>query len=136
MSLKMIRAVLDSNVFISSLFWRGAPYRIVQKGLGGGFIIITSPEVLREIGETLQRKFRFPIDDTNAFLEVITLNSYIVEPQEKVWIVKADPSDNKIIECAIAGEAHFIVSGDKHLLKVKEYTGVRILTPREFLKFL
>lgn len=132
----MIRAVLDTNVFISALFWRGSPYHILQKGLGGEFLIITSPEILKEINDTLHRKFLFPVDDTNAFLEVITLNSYIVEPEERVRVVTADPSDNKIVECAIAGKAHFIVSGDKHLLKIKEYENIRIIAPAQLLKRL
>jgi len=130
----MIRAVLDTNVFISALFWRGAPYQIMQKGLGGDFLIITSPEILKEIGETLQSKFEFPVEDTRAFLEIITLNSYVVEPRGRIEVVRADPSDNKIIECAVAGRAHFLVSGDRHLLNLKGYRGVKIVTPHQFLK--
>ncbi|MBI4159895.1 putative toxin-antitoxin system toxin component, PIN family [Candidatus Wolfebacteria bacterium] len=132
----MIRAVLDTNVFISSLFWRGVPYQIVQKGLGGSFLIVTSLEILEEIGETLRRKFRFPAEDTRAFLGIITVNSHLAEPQDKVEVVRADPPDNKIIECAVAGRAHFIVSGDRHLLDLRKHGGAKIVTAREFLSFL
>ena len=136
MFLKMIRAVLDTNIFISALFWRGIPYHVVKKGLEGNFHILVSQGILEEVGEKLYQKFKFPVEDTRTFLEVITVDSYLVEPEEKVRIVKDDPSDNKIIECALAGRAHFIVSGDKHLLKIKEYKNIRIITPRQFFKFL
>ena len=132
----MIRAVLDTNVFISSIFWLGAPYRIVQKGFEGDFVIVTSPEILKEVGNTLHRKFRFPAEDTNTFLEIITLNSYLVEPQERIRAVKADPHDDKIIECALSGQAHFIVSGDHHLLDLRQYKDIKIVNPRQFLKHL
>lgn len=135
-SSKMIRAVLDTNVFISALFWRGSPHHVLQKGLGGDFLIIISSEVLKEINDTLHRKFRFPVDDTNAFIEVITVNSYIVEPEERVRVVAADPSDNKVVECAIAGKAHFIVSGDRHLLDLREYRGIKVTNARKFLSLL
>ncbi|MDP3765803.1 MAG: putative toxin-antitoxin system toxin component, PIN family [Nanoarchaeota archaeon] len=57
----------------------------------------------------------------------------IIETEEKLEIVKEDPSDNIIMESAVEGKADFIVSGDQHLLKLKEYKGIKILTPREFL---
>ncbi len=132
----MIRAVLDTNIFISSLFWRGVPHHIVQRGLGGDFIIIISPEIIKEIGETLYSKFKFPAEDTRSFLEIIIVNSYLVEPRDRVEVIKKDPSDNKIIECAVAGRAHFIVSGDRHLLDLRGYGGIKIVTARKFSSFL
>jgi len=130
----MIRAVLDTNIFISALFWRGAPYEVLKAGLAGRFTLLVSAEIIWELKERLKNKFRFPDSDTDEFLEVVTLNSYIVKPVIQLKIVRADPTDNKIIECAIAGQAHFLVSGDRHLLDLKEYRSVKIITPRQFLK--
>jgi len=132
----MIKAVLDTNVLISSLFWKGAPYKIFQKGLGGTFIILTSLEILEEVKNKLINKFRFPLQDTNDFIEIITINSKIIKPTTKFDIVKEDPSDNKIIECALAGEANYIVSGDKHLLDIKRYNKIKIILPKDFLKLI
>lgn len=129
----MIRAVLDTNIFISSIFWCGAPYLVVQKGLRGDFVIVTSLEILKEVKNTLHKKFRFPVEDTNTFLEIITLNSYLVEPRKRIRAIKADPYDNKIIECAVAGRAHFIISGDRHLLDLRRYENIEIITPQQFL---
>ena len=63
-------------------------------------------------------------------------NSEIVEPSVKIDIIKDDPDDNKILECAIAGNVDCIVSNDKHLLKLKEFKGIKILTPKEFLSLM
>ena len=132
----MIKAVLDTNILISSLFWKGAPYEIVQKGIGGAFIIILSPEIIRETEDKLKNKFKFSVENTNAFLEVVALNSFIVEPMIKLRIVKADSTDDKIIECAVAGNVDYIVSGDKHLLNIKKHEQINIITPSKFLKLL
>lgn len=132
----MIKAVLDANVFISALFWRGAPYRVVEQGLGGAFIMVTSPDIIQETGRTLIRKFDFPPEDTREFLKTIVLSSYVVSPTEKLRVVKADPDDDKIIECAIAGGASFVVSGDRHLLDLKKYRSIVMISPQGFLKWL
>ena len=60
----------------------------------------------------------------------------LVTPNQKVDVIKEDPDDNKIIECAIEGKADCIITNDNHLLKIREYAGIRILTPSEFLKIL
>ena len=73
----MIRAVLDTNIFISALFWRGAPHEVLRAGLDGKYTLLTSAAILRELEERLKNKFHFPDVDTNEFLEVVTLNSYI-----------------------------------------------------------
>ena len=132
----MIKAVLDTNILISSLFWKGAPYEIVQKGIGGAFIIVLSPEIIRETEDKLKNKFKFSVENTNAFLEVVALNSFIVEPMIKLRVVKTDSTDNKIIECAVAGNVDYIVSGDKHLLNIKKHEQINIITPSKFLKLL
>ncbi len=132
----MIRAVLDTNIFISALFWKGAPYEVLKAGLDGKFTLLISTAILRELEERLKNKFHFPDDDTNEFLEIITLHSYIGEPKTLLKAVKADPTDNKIVECAVSGQAHFIVSGDRHLLDLRGYDGIKIVTARQFLLFL
>lgn len=132
----MIKAVLDTNVFISALFWKGAPYQIFKKILMGRILNFTSPQILEELKERLLYKFRLPPEKMKEFLEIIIFNSKIVYPKKKLKIVKKDPSDNKIIECALEAKASFIISGDKHLLKVKEYKGIKIISPKKFLDLL
>lgn len=130
----MIKAVLDTNVFISALFWKGSPYQVLKNGIEGEFVIVSSSEILAEVRERLLNKFEFPPEDTFSFIEIITVNSFIVDPLLNLNIVKVDPKDNKIIECAVAGKADYIVSGDKHLLDIKEYDKIKIISPKEFLE--
>ena len=61
---------------------------------------------------------------------------HVVEPKEEIKFIKEDPKDNIILECALAAKAGYIVSGDKHLLKLKEYKGIKIMSAREFLDIL
>jgi len=129
----MIKVVLDTNVFVSALFWRGAPHQILKKIFRGAIFNSVSPQILEEIKERLLDKFKVPPEKVKEFLEIIVFNSEIVYPKKKLNIIKKDPSDNKILECALEARASFIVSGDKHLLEVKERNGIKIISPKEFL---
>ena len=128
-----VKVVLDTNVFISALFWKGAPYQIFRKILRGAILNFTSPQILEELKERLLDKFKLPPEKVKEFLEIIVFSSQIVYPKKKLNIVKKDPEDNKILECALEAKASFIISGDKHLLEIKEYKGIKIVTPREFI---
>lgn len=132
----MIKAVLGTNVLISALFWKGAPHKVVQKGLSGVFVPVISLDILEEISDKLINKFHFPAAEASDFIRIIAINFCIVKPMIKVNAVKKDFSDNKIIECVLVGETDCIVSGDKHLLEIKKYGTIKIVSPQEFLKFV
>jgi len=132
----MIKVVLDTNVFISALFWKGAPYEILKKVLEGAILNSISPQILKEIKEKLLYKFKLPPEKVREFLEIIIFNSQIVYPKKKLNVVKKDPSDNKVIECVLEAGASFVISGDKHLLEIKEYKGIKIVSSKEFLSYL
>ncbi|MDI6602973.1 MAG: putative toxin-antitoxin system toxin component, PIN family [Patescibacteria group bacterium] len=129
----MIKVVLDTNIFISALFWKGAPHQIFKKVLRGAILNSISPQILEEIKERLLYKFKVPPEKVKEFLEIIVFNSEIVYPKKKLNIIKKDSSDNKILECALEAKASFVISGDKHLLEVKEYKGIKIISPKKFL---
>lgn len=129
----MTKVVLDTNVFISALFWKGIPYQIFKKILRGMILNFISPKILEEIKERLLYKFKVPPEKVKEYLEIIVFNSKIVYPRRKLNVVKKDPSDDKVIECALEAKASFIVSGDTHLLEIKKYKGIRIISPKEFL---
>jgi len=132
----MIKVVLDTNVFISALFWKGAPYEILKKVLEGAILNSISPQILKEIKEKLLYKFKLPPEKVREFLEIIIFNSQIVYPKKKLNVVKKDPSDNKVIECVLEAGASFVISGDKHLLEIKEYKEIKIVSSKEFLSYL
>lgn len=134
-----MRVILDTNVIISALLWGGKPDQLLKK-VQSTHTLCFSPETLKELREVLNyQKFRphilkldFTIEE--AF-ERLTENALIVSgtTEYRVSIVKEDPSDNKFLACALAAQASFIVSGDKHLLRLKEFWGIPIITPHEFL---
>lgn len=130
----MIKAVLDTNIYISAYLWKGKPHKILKLGLKEEIIIIYSKPIARELREKLLTKFSKSNEKATSYLGFIERMVYLVEPVKISNIVKQDPSDDKIIATAIAGKADYIVSGDKHLLNLKEVRGIKIVNSTEFLK--
>ena len=128
----MIRAVLDVNVLISALFWRGAPFEVVDALFEGRYVGASSLSILRELTEKLQTKFKVPQEDVDQLIMLLLLRCVIVDPPHTVKAI-ADEADNRILECALASHCKYVVTGDRHILQLKEYETVRIVTPREFL---
>jgi len=136
-----MRVVLDNNVFISGIFWEGAPHQIIKLAEKNKLEIFTTTEILNELFGVLKReKFEPLFREGKTTLEEISERTLelvkICIPKIKVNIIKEDPADNKFLACAITCQASFIVSGDKHLLKLKEFQGIPIVSPREFLKII
>jgi|SRR3989338_1717558 len=130
-----MKVVLDTNIFISGIFWRGSSNKIITKWKEEKFTLVTSLEVVSEIIKILKDfKIKLPDETIKEWVDLIVKNSMIVEPKEKIDVVKDDPKDNIFIETAVAGNANYIVSQDNHLLKLKEFRGIKIITPDEFNK--
>jgi putative PIN family toxin of toxin-antitoxin system len=128
----MTRVVFDTNVYISAFFWKGTPFHLFQNTLRGEVLNYVSPQILKEVEGKLLKKFYVPPDKTGELLEIIAFNSTIVYPKRRLRVVKADPSDNKIIDCAVEARASYVISGDKHLLELKRYKNIKIVSPKEF----
>jgi uncharacterized protein len=128
------RIVLDTNVFISALGWKGWEHKIFGECLNGAFTLCISKEILQELTKVLNYpKFRFTLEEKIEYIEIITEVAIIVEPKERIDIINAHPPDNKFLECAQESGALFIITGDEHLLNLKEYKGIRILRAPELL---
>ena len=127
----MIRLVLDSNVLISSLFWKGLPRHIVDLAIARHIEAITSPDILSEIEIVLREDFSdIPYSKIEEIIRDILSYSRLI-PSERIFVKGLrDAADAKIISCALAGKADYIVTGDKDLLVLKEYKGIRIVTPK------
>ena len=133
----MIKVVLDTNIFISSIFWgMGNPHKIIEKAINQKIEIFSSEEILEELQKILKRDFEQPEDLIGEQINFIKQLVEIVEIQEKVDFVKEDIDDNKIIECAVSANANFIITGDNHLLKLKEYHQIKIINVRDFLDII
>jgi len=129
----MTRVVPDTNIIISATFWSGKPYQVIVNGLKGDYKLVTSPEIVDEVLSKLRNKFQLPEDKIEEQANILMSLFRLVIPTTKVDAVR-DKSDNKIIECALDGEADYIVTGDPDLLELKEFRGIKILTSDQFLK--
>jgi uncharacterized protein len=131
-----MRVVLDTNVFISGIFWSGVSGKILNQWRDGNIELVISTEIILEIIRVLNDfKIRLPDDLINEWRLSLISNSILVIPKTHVDIVE-DKTDNKFIEAAIEGKAEYIISSDKHLLKIGQYKHIRILRPQEFIKLL
>jgi hypothetical protein len=131
--------VLDTNVIVSALLSpAGQPAEIINLWAAEKFEVVTSPPLLIELERVLQyprvqKYLKRPQREVEAFLKRFKRVAITIEPQMTLDIIKEDPADNRVLECAVAGEASYIISGNDHLLNVKEYKGIVILKPAEFL---
>ncbi len=128
-----IKIVIDTNIYISAIFWGGKPREIVDLGRDEKILIFTSSEIENEIAEKLRTKFRLDEDEIKNILLDFSIFTIPTEVSMNVDAVSEDPEDNKFIECALTCNADYLVSGDRHLLKIKEYAGIKILRASEFL---
>lgn len=137
-----MRVVLDANVLISALITpQGAMAQVLADWRLGAFELVLSPVILTEIERVvryprIQEKYSLPDDKILAFISSLSDQVIMIEPQERLDVVADDPDDNKYTECAVEGRAEIIVSGDRHLTKIRTYRGIRILNPQEFSAFL
>ena len=130
-----MKLVLDSNVLISAPGWNGNERAVLLETLSDDMDLLLSEDIINEFLHVLSYdKFAsISIEKISLFIEIITETSVIVDTKTKISVVKDDPDDNRILECAVDGNADHIISGDKHLLPLKVYEGIRILSAREFL---
>jgi|SRR3989344_3237577 len=129
----MTRVVADTNIIISSVFWRGNPYEVVRRGILGEYQLVTSAEILDEAVDRLRNKFQFPEEGIQQLIDILLTYCHVIEPTSKFDAVR-DKKDNKIIECAFDGHADYIVTGDLDLLELKEFRGIKIRNAKKFLE--
>ena len=126
-----MKIVLDTNVLISGIFWEGNESKILKACKTEDLINYISPEILDEFHKVLlYPKFNLTSDEIESALENVIILSNIVNPEIKIEVITDDPIDNIFIECAITANAKFIISGDKHLLKLKKYKDIQIVNCR------
>lgn len=129
-----MKVVLDTNVFISGVFFGGPPYQILRAWRDGKVQLVVSQDILEEyqqVEEILSE--RFPGVQLGPIFELLTVEAELTFVPSLPEPVCDDPDDDKFLACAIASEAKLIISGDKHLLKVSGYRGVQVLRPRKFV---
>jgi uncharacterized protein len=136
-----LKALLDTNVWVSALLWGGKPAAIVKAAEEGKVAIFASEETVGEISQVLAypklaKILQAEILHHEELIEAVLKVVKFVEVTQKVKVVLEHPADDKFIDCALAAWADYIVSGDKHLLKVGSYKKTRIVSVNEFLQKL
>jgi len=129
-----VRVVLDTNVFVSGVFFSGPPYRILEAWRDGKLHLIVSQEILEEyqrVGKALAKQF--PGVNLQPIVDLVTTNAEIFPSQVLPESVCEDPEDDKFIACALAGRCKVIISGDRHLLKASGFGEIRVMSPRQFV---
>jgi putative PIN family toxin of toxin-antitoxin system len=139
----MVRAVIDTNVIVSALISRhlgraSASYLVYQALLERRLTLVSSVVTLEELEEVLNREaiarlHHLSSDQVGELVDNLATISDLVAGDVSVVAVPDDPKDDKFVAAAIEGQADYIVSGDNHLLNLKEYHSISILTPREFV---
>lgn len=129
-----MRVVIDTNVLISAIFFKGKPDIILDAWRNGKLEITLSAEIFTEYSRVLHRLTdKYPSIDTSGILYLLAAGSKFIEPRNIDKPVCEDPDDDKFIAAAIAGAVKAIISGDKHLLDVNGYYGIEILRPSVFI---
>ncbi len=130
----MVRVTADTNVLVSGLIYRrGKPFELLRMALEGEISLAASQPIIEEALEVLGRKFGVPDEALPAYEGVIRQAARTVQPAVQLEVVEADPDDNKIVECAVSAGSEFIVTGDKHLLRMGMYDSIQIVTVADFL---
>jgi uncharacterized protein len=132
-----LRVVLDTNVYASVFnFPHGKVAPIWEHALKGTYTLFISPAIVAELANVLREKFKWPENDIKARAKRFARMAEIITPKIVPNVIKDDPTDNHILACAREGQADLIVSGDKHLRRIKVYEGIPIVRPTDFLHTL
>lgn len=132
---KKLRIVLDADVLVSAIIFRGKPREIYDFALKEKFKTIISSILISELTGILTKKFFFLSAEINLIENEIRDIFEIVHPKDSINAVR-DVDDNRVLETAIEGRCQYIITGDKDLLDLKSFQNVQIITPVEFFKEL
>jgi len=132
-----MRVVMDTNVLISSLGWDGPEHELLMMVFSGRLNASISPDILQEFAVVAGReKFGSTRFDIDEFMTLLMGSCDVVVPDDVIDVIKVDPMDNMVLECAVKARSDVIVTGDRHLLTLEEYDGIRIIRVSTFLKEL
>lgn len=133
-----MKVVFDTNTVVSASFWRGKPFDCLVVWAEGRCEAVVSPAVLAEYHEIVEDlRPEYPDRKAVEWAVALSESALLVFPSVRATGATTDPDDEKILECALAGDADLIVTGDKkHLLPLKTFGGARIIDASEFLKLM
>src|SRR3989344_6367189 len=123
-----MNVVFDTNILISSTLWENSEaQKLLFKLLENNVQIYCSVKILEEYKTVLKRDFKYENDEINEFLDQVLYFVKLIATKDKLNVVKQDPNDDHVIECAIESESKFIITYDKDLLSLKEFRDIKII---------
>ncbi|MEK6894775.1 MAG: putative toxin-antitoxin system toxin component, PIN family [Nanoarchaeota archaeon] len=132
-----MKITLDTNFFISATQWEySVSHKLLIKLIMQDAELFTTQIILDEFSEILMRDFSYNLDEATKILNVVIDFVIIVEPTQKIDVVKNDPDDNAILECAIQSNSEYVITYDKHLLEHNGFRGIKIVKPEEMFGIL
>ncbi len=141
----MIRIVLDTNLLVSAILTpQGTPAFILEHALKGTFTLIVSHGIIKEIRRVFQypklikllKRNKITSQEIDGFIEKMLKVAVITPGQVRIREIQDDPPDNRFLECAVEGQADFIISGDHHLKNLEVFQGIRIVDPATFVELI
>ena len=130
-----MKIVIDSNIFVSSFFWKGNPRKIFDRVIDGFDELFITDDILDEIRKVLSKdKFDAKAKEIDDYIKIIENYSQKIVLNDIIENVSRDIDDNKILKCGLEGNVGYIITGDKDLLVLKEYKSIKIINPKEYLE--
>ncbi len=130
-----MKVTVDTNFLISATQWDySVAHKLLKKLILSDVAIFTTQDILDETVEVLERDFKYSQSEAKNIIGEILLFAKLIESKQEISIINDDPDDNKVIECAVESSSDYIVTYDRHLLKLKEYKGIKITEPEAILR--
>ena len=130
-----MKVVFDANILISAFFYGGNPRKVLERVISKTDELFITKEILEEISEVMDRpKFHTEKEKIDYFISSLEEIGNKIIPRKQIKNVSRDKTDDKYIDCGITANVDYLISGDVHLLELKEYRGIKIITAREYLE--
>jgi len=130
----LLKVVLDTNIIISAVLFGGRPRELLKQVIEGKIIMGISLPIIEEVKDVLSRdKFNYPAHMRQFVISQLEEIATLVEPTVFIGIIEKDDDDNRILECAVEFGANCIISGDSHLLELKNYNDIEVVSASIFL---
>lgn len=132
-----MKITLDTNFLVSATQWNySVCFKLLAKFIMNNSELFVTWDILNEFSEVLMRDFEYNKEEAENIINKVVGFVQIIETSSKIEVIKEDLDDNKILECALDSKSEYIISYDKHLLNLKEFSGIKIITPEEMNKLL
>jgi len=133
----LLRVVLDTNIYIAAFgHQKGRNATLWAAALGGRYRLLVSPAIVRELARVLRTDLQWQEEYVQSRIRIVAQVAELVSPRAALQVVTADPTDDRILECAVDGKADLIVSNDHHLLDLRSYGDIPIVAGPDFRRTL